>query len=70
MLGQGLRVYPHLKDASAGDNIRLFHALSVAANLIDVLSYPGKANTDKELASIITKIKGLWEYEEKNPLTS
>lgn len=61
LLEQGVRCYPHLKDTSTPDTIRLFHAGSVLGNLVDLLLYPSVVG-DKELADTLTKVKGKWEW--------
>ena len=59
---QGIRIFPRLAEVTAGDDeVRLFRAGTVAANLLDVLLNPSNG-TDQELIEITKKIKGMWKW--------
>jgi len=62
LLEQGVRLFPRLQDTEASDNIRFFHTGSVAASFVDILAYPDRETTDKQLAQVITKVKGRWNW--------
>jgi len=59
LLEQAVRCYPSLAATTTGDAIRLFHAGTLLGQLTDVLAHPA-SETDKELAELLTKIKGKW----------
>lgn len=61
LLEQGIRLFPGLRDTQASDNIRFFHTGTLAATFVDILRYPDQ-DTDKQLAEIITKVKGQWTW--------
>lgn len=61
LLEQGLRCYPSLSATSTGDTVRLFHAGTVLGNLVDLLIHPS-IEADRDLGSMLTKIKGKWEW--------
>lgn len=61
LLEQGVRVYPKLQDTTTGDNVRLFHPGTVVASIVDMIMYPSQT-TDKELAEVTRKVKGLWDW--------
>jgi len=61
LLEQGIRCYPSFAETTTGDTIRLLHAGSVLGSLIDLLVYPSK-ETDKDLAEMLTKVKGRWKW--------
>ena len=62
MLEQGVRAYPSLQETQAVDNVRLFHPGTVVASLVDMLMHPSDP-TDKELANVTSKVKGLWDWD-------
>lgn len=64
LLNQAVRCYPLLENTTTGDAIRLFHTPSVVANLVDVLSSPSP-ETDRELADIMKKVKGEWNWGDR-----
>jgi hypothetical protein len=61
LLDQGVRCYPHLAATEMIDNVRLFHAGSLLGQLVDLIAYPA-TETDKDLADVLTKIKGKWTW--------
>ncbi len=61
LLEQGIRCYPSLAETSTVHTVRLFHTPSVLGNLVDLLVYPS-IQTDKDLAEMLTKIKGKWKW--------
>jgi hypothetical protein len=61
LLEQGVRCYPTFTATTTGDTIRLFHAGSVLGSLVDLLIYPS-TETDHDLAAMLTKIKGKWNW--------
>lgn len=61
LLDQGVRSYPPLRDTASGGTVRLFHAGSLLGNLVDLVLYPA-AEADQELADILTKVKGRWQW--------
>lgn len=58
---QGVLVYPSLSETTTGDTVRLYHAGSVLAQLIDTIVHPDQG-TDKELGDVIKKVKGKWKW--------
>ena len=62
LLNQGVRVYPPLENTTTGDVVRLFHTGTVIASLVDMLARPSD-ETDRELADVTKKVKGVWEWE-------
>ncbi len=62
LLEQGVRVYPPLRETAKGDNVRLFHPGTVLASLVDMMLHPSET-TDKEMAAVTKKVKGLWEWD-------
>ena len=63
LLEQGVRVYPRLQDTTTGDNVRLFRPRTVIASLVDMIMHPSD-ETDKEIAIVTTKVKGLWNWDQ------
>jgi chemotaxis protein CheY-P-specific phosphatase CheC len=61
LLEQGIRCFPRFQDTTTGDTIRLFRPQTVIASLVDMLLHPD-GDTDKELAHVTTKVKGLWKW--------
>lgn len=61
LLEQGLRCYPSLSATSTGDIVRLFRAGTVLGNIVDLLVHPS-AEADRDLANMLTEIKGKWEW--------
>ena len=61
LLEQGIRCFPAFQGTTTGHTIRLFYPRTVVASLVDMLSHPD-ADTDKELAHVVTKVKGLWKW--------
>lgn len=61
LLERGVRSFPRFADTSTSDMIRLFHADTVAPNLLDLFLYPSP-QTDHELAEVLTKVKGKWKW--------
>lgn len=65
---QGVLVYPRLDETTTGDTVRLYHAGSVLAQLIDTIVHPDQG-TDNELGDVIRKVKGKWKWAtESGPL--
>ena len=58
---QGVLVYPGLAETTTGDTVRLYHAGSVLAQLIDTIIHPDQG-TDNELGDVIKKVKGKWKW--------
>ncbi|WP_163512158.1 hypothetical protein [Fodinicola acaciae] len=58
---EGLRVYPTLTATTTGDTVRIYRAGTVLSNLISIITRPD-IGTDRELADVITKIKGKWDW--------
>ena len=58
---QGVLVYPSLAETTTGDTVRLYHAGSVLAQLVDTIVHPDHG-TDKELGDVIKKVKGKWKW--------
>ena len=67
LLYQGIRVYPSLTETTTGAVIRLFHVGTIVASLVDMLNNPGD-ETDKQLAEVIKKVKGEWDWACKQTL--
>ena len=63
LLEQGVRVYPSLLLTTTGDTVRVFQPGTVVASLVDILANPDE-DTDKELAAVTTKVKGLWNWND------
>lgn len=61
LLEQGIRCFPSLAATTTGDTVRLFHAGTVLGNLVDLLVHPS-TEADQDLGSMLTKIKGKWEW--------
>ncbi len=61
LLEQGVRVFPRIQETTTGDVVRLFHPGTVIASLVDILTNPDHS-TDKELAGVTKKVKGLWNW--------
>ena len=59
LLNMGVRAYPALTTAS--EAYRLFHHDTVVASLVDLLMHPSE-DSDKKLAEVVTKVKGLWSW--------
>lgn len=58
----GVRAYPPLgTPESETQSYRLFHHETVVASLVDLLKTPGE-ESDKKLAEVVTKVKGLWDW--------
>lgn len=70
LLEQGVRLFPRLQDTESSDNIRFFHTGSVAADFVDILAHPDRETTDKQLAQIITKVKGRWIWADASATAS
>jgi len=64
---QGLRVYPRLSETGTDDDVRVWRAGTLAAEVLDLILYPGEGS-DKELAGITQKVKGKWEWSTPYPL--
>jgi hypothetical protein len=58
LLEQGVRCFPSLSETSE-DAVRLFHAGTFTGAIVDMLRHPAK-ETDRELAVVLTKLKGKW----------
>lgn len=58
---QGLRVYPRLSETETNDDVRVWRAGTLAAEVLDLILYPGEGS-DRELAGITQKVKGKWEW--------
>ncbi|HEY9084526.1 MAG TPA: hypothetical protein VIN40_01090 [Candidatus Tyrphobacter sp.] len=62
LLEQGVRCFPSLSETSE-EAVRLFHAGTFTGAIIDMLRHPA-AETDRELAVALTKLKGRWNWTE------
>ena len=60
MREQGIDVFPDIAHANGGD-LRLYRSGSCAADIARLIMYPS-ASTDRELANLILKAKGKWEW--------
>lgn len=58
---QGLRVFPRLTETSTNDEIRVWRAGTVAAEILDLILNPG-TESDRQLGSITQKVKGKFEW--------
>jgi hypothetical protein len=61
LLEQGIRCFPSIAATATGDTVRLFHAGTVLGNLVDLLVHPS-TEADRDLGTMLTKIKGKWEW--------
>lgn len=61
---RGLRCYPSLVGTGTGDLIRLFHDDTLMSQLLAMFTEP-TPHTDKELGSVLRKIKGKWDWSKK-----
>lgn len=66
LLHQGVRCYPSLAETTTGDTIRLFHAGTLLGTLVDLLALPAPED-DRDLADVLTKIKGKWKTVPVSP---
>jgi hypothetical protein len=70
LITQGVLVYPSLEDTTTGDTVRIYHAGSVLAELIDTITHPDPG-TDRDLGDVIAKVKGKWKWAtESGPAAS
>ena len=60
----GIIAYPELEDTNAADNIRLYHAGTVAAEVAHAILYPSE-DADKKLAVLTQKAKGTWTWKQR-----
>ncbi|OCB32795.1 hypothetical protein A9X02_24255 [Mycobacterium malmoense] len=64
LLNEGVLVYPALARTSTGEMVRLYHAGTVLARLIDAITEPDHGS-DQYLGDAITKLKGKWQWDEE-----
>jgi hypothetical protein len=64
LLNEGVLVYPALARTSTGEMVRLYHAGTMLAQLIDAIVEPDQGS-DRYLGDTITKLKGKWQWGEE-----
>jgi len=64
LLNEGVLVYPALARTSTGEMVRLYHAGTMLAQLIDAIVEPDQGG-DRYLGATITKLKGKWQWGEE-----
>ena len=62
LLERGVIGFPDLVQTSGADNIRFYHAGTVAADVATIILHPTE-ETDRDLAVLTTKAKGHWNLD-------
>lgn len=61
LVEQGIRTFPKISETTTGENIRVWRAGTIAAQLLDFILNPGE-RTDRELGNLTQKMKGRWDW--------